>query len=331
MGSAPRIDRLDRNFLDNSNFTFWQRNTSQSSSLGSIFSSADRWRPSVALGGGVALMSRSNNVPSLRSKYSMRVEVTTAQASLGTSDGLRVLQFSEGIRMLPLVDGMNTLHFQFRTNKAGTYSVAIQNVGAVRTYVTQFTVTAGEALSQSWVKRVLHIPYEAVGWINDASKGMTALISLADNQTSTNAGSANAWVAGSHTWVTGQVNLMDTIGNYVEIAEIGLLKGKFDDPEYGAEDAAHSLQLARRYYEIVYSGQESYGSAGQFVSVATPYSVMKRVIPVVTLISGSRFGVVESTPLIQDQRSYAHWQKYTKNGVTGGYYWQDTLGIDAEM
>lgn len=304
--AAPRLDRLDSNLLHNGNFDFWQRNTSQSTSVGSTFASVDRWRPSVNLTGGVGTLSRSTNVPNDKSKYSMRFQVTTAQVSLGTNDAMRFVQFVEGNFLKNVIGKDVTLAFYFRTNKAGTYGIAIQNVNAVRTYVSQFVVTNAEATNQDWVKRVFTVPLESMSWATDNSRSMSVLVTLADNTTATLSPNINQWAAGSFTWAAGQVNLMDTLGNYAEMSQAMMIEGVIEDPDFclAGRSYADELQLCQRYFEKSYELNTTPGGVGvQAGVIITPqrttdtsignlltiaycyFKVRKRASPIVTIYS----------------------------------------------
>lgn len=250
MSLTPRIDKIDTNYIINGNFDYWQRQTSQAFSAGSVFASVDRFRPSTVLATGAGTLSRSGNVPDSNSLYSARFAVTTAQASMSTTDSLRLVHFIEGNMLKPIMGKDVTLAFHFRTNKAGTYSVAFQNVGATSTYTTQFTVTSAEALAQLWVQRVFNLSLPG-SWVINHTRSLSVVVALADGTTSNQAPSLNTWNSGSHTWHTGQVNFMDTIGNFAEFSKFMLVEGTHSSPEFvlAGKDFAGELQLCQRYYQ----------------------------------------------------------------------------------
>lgn len=352
--AAPRLDRLDSNILHNGNFDFWQRNTSQSTSLGSTFNSVDRWRPSVNLTGGVGTLSRSTNVPNDKSKYSMRFQVTTAQGSLGTSDAMRFVQFVEGNFLKNVIGKDVTLAFYFRTNKAGTYGIAVQNVNAVRTYISQFVVTSTEATNQTWVKRVFTIPLESVSWATDNSRSMSVLITLADNTTATLSPSVNQWVAGSLTWAAGQVNLMDTVGNYAEMSQALMIQGEVTDPEFclAGRSYADELHLCQRYYEKSTNqavlpgaggtnGFQSLGYAWTTTEVVcnNTFKVPKRIAPIVSVYDAAgnisrihRVGIGDhpNTATAGDINEVG-FRFITSTGYTSNAVYQWQWAADAEL
>ena len=66
MSLTPRLDRLDKNYIINGNFDFWQRGTSTSTSGVYL---ADRFRTSLS--GGSYVVSRSTDVPNSNSQFSL--------------------------------------------------------------------------------------------------------------------------------------------------------------------------------------------------------------------------------------------------------------------
>ena len=79
----------------------------------------------------------------------LRGTVTVADASLAASDIAYLAQPIEGIRVADFGYGtaaaqQSILRFGFK-GPAGTYSIAIPNSGSTRTYLANFTVSAGQA------------------------------------------------------------------------------------------------------------------------------------------------------------------------------------------
>lgn len=87
MSNAPRIDRLDRNYLINSNFDFWQRNSAADSrtGTGSSIYGADRWKvfPSSTINNSAHMQQIASTNPG--SQYDMNFGPFGANEKMGAA------------------------------------------------------------------------------------------------------------------------------------------------------------------------------------------------------------------------------------------------------
>jgi hypothetical protein len=138
-----------------------------------------------------------------------------------------------------------TLSFMVRNTVAGTYSVAIQNFNATRSYVTTYTTTPAQAGFFQYV--TLTIPGDQAGtWnLNGTSVGLFLEFDLG---TGTNLSTANlnVWQAGNFSAATGATKLVASNAATMDLSVVQLETGStatpFEQRLYGVE-----LDLCHRY------------------------------------------------------------------------------------
>ena len=98
----------NKNLLINGGMNIFQRSTSQASITSGAYYTADRWHTALTTA-GTWTQSRSTDVPSNQGfGYSLKMDCTTADASLGASDVLAVLQRFEGQNLQHLLKGTSS-------------------------------------------------------------------------------------------------------------------------------------------------------------------------------------------------------------------------------
>jgi hypothetical protein len=76
---TPRLDKLDKNYIINGNFDYWQRNTT--GNITGAVVAVDRFLTNYN-SGAAGTVSRSTDIPDTNSTYSAQVNVTTGQSAL---------------------------------------------------------------------------------------------------------------------------------------------------------------------------------------------------------------------------------------------------------
>jgi hypothetical protein len=177
----------------NGNFNIWQRGTTFTGAA-NVYT-ADRWAMRVT-GAGVVDVLRSTDVPNNKSDYSLQVDVTTADATLATTDFYGVEYRVEGYDALPLAFGAAgaesvTISFWVKSAKTGTHSVALQNSAVNRSYVAEYSVSVAD----TWEYKTVTIAGDTTGtWLTDNGIGLAVIFALASGpDRDTTAGS---WQAG---------------------------------------------------------------------------------------------------------------------------------------
>ena len=264
-----------RNKITNGKMEIAQRGTSFPS-FGSGSYSLDRylWQNTSA---GVITISQQADAPADNEfQSSLRVAVTTADASVADGDISVLSHRIEGYNVRDLIGRTFTLSFRVRSSKTGVHCVAFKNEGLNRPYVLEYTVNA----ANTWETKTVTvsgglITSGAWNWTNGT--GLIVAWSLvAGSNFQTNAG---AWQTGDFYATANQVNCLDTVGNIFAITgvqlEVGPVATPFEHRPYGME-----LALCQRYYEVtrVSAGQYNAG-AGNTCAVSVPFKVTKRAAP----------------------------------------------------
>jgi hypothetical protein len=256
-----------RNRIINGGMYIWQRGTTVTS-VGIDTFGPDRYKQWANDGGetGRSTWSQSTDVPSGQGfPYSCKIAVTTAQASFSSSQGYSFEQRIEANNIYDLAYGTAgaqpiTLSFWAKSNKTGTYTVAIGNNGTAATNVYKQTVS----LTSSWAKYTVTIPGDTSLATTSTANGQGMFVSIMLSNGATSA-VTNTWQTYSlqNRTATGQVNFYDSTSNELYITGVQLEEGTaaspFENRLYGTE-----LSLCQRYYSVVTNGTGSaaYGPYG---------------------------------------------------------------------
>ena len=173
-----------------------------------------------------------------------------------------------------------TLTFWVKSNKTGTYSVMIAINSFSINLLTTYTISA----QNTWEKKTISIPAYTTSYTHpgDTGSGFTCdwhLSSGPDDLVS-----AHSWQtsASNARAVTGQVNLLDTVGNYWQLAnvqyEVGEVSTPFEHRTYTDE-----LLSCQRYFTFVPSGTVFPGRGNSSSSYIYSYqsTVPMRVSPTI--------------------------------------------------
>jgi hypothetical protein len=198
--------------------------------------------------------------------HSIKVSVTTAEASLGAADYFFISQPIEGIRTSRLAFGMASaqpisIGFWTKIHRPGPYSGAIRNGAATRSYVFSFTQNAAD----TWEYKTVTIPGDVTGaWV-----GFTNASSLEVDFTmatgTTFAGAANTWAATNYIGVTGTTNGVAATTDTFQIAGVVVLPG-IELPSAARAPFImrlfdQDLMICQRYYEKTYPFGDPPGTA----------------------------------------------------------------------
>lgn len=259
---------------------------------------------------------------------SVRIDVTATDDPLTTNDYLTpFVQGIEGYNLTGLkygtVDAEKlTLSFWVRSNKTGTYIAELQST----TGQTSQSYTIDSA--DTWEKKTVTFAADTSNSITADNSGQLYLyfyVAAGPDYQSTSL--QTTWSSASTGRATGQVNLLDSTSNYLELTgvqlELGESATEFEHRPYGTE-----LQLCQRYYElhspvdvnsVIWS---SYGATYNYVT--WHFKVPKRTTP---SLSGSYMGTVDNlTPY--SVNSYSSGASYAGFGYNGGY---GNAIVDAEL
>jgi hypothetical protein len=228
------------------------------------------------------------------SQYRLQFRVTTAKASLAAGDVAGITTRLEGLNVQDLGWSNATsqkdavLAFGFR-GPAGTYSVALRNnsAGVTHTFVASFTVTAGQANTDTQQVIKVPAPVAMTTWAVDNTCAIELWITLACGTTYL---AAAGWNSGNFLGVTGMSNGLAAVQSF-QIWDIGLyadpdktgLAPSFEVPDYATE-----LAKCQRYFWANDRPRVSYGynTVSGRESIFVDFPGFMRTIPTVTSVFG---------------------------------------------
>jgi hypothetical protein len=277
-----------KNRIINGGMVIDQRNAGASVTVntGNQTFSVDRWWGQATASSGVFTLTQSSTVPAGFTK-SMLVTVTTADASLASSDLYDISQFIEGFNVADLGWGTAsaatvTLSFWVRSSVTGTFGGAFVNSAANRSYPFTYSISA----ANTWEQKTITVVGDTSGtWVTDSGIGLRVYFGFGLG--STYSGTAGAWAGAFYISATGATNLMATNGATFYITGVQLEKGStatsFDFRSYGTE-----LALCQRYLPAwrASSATDPIASGNQF-STTLPISMF--VLPVETRVAPTGF------------------------------------------
>jgi len=183
---------------------------------------------------------------------SLKVTVTTADASITTTQNLRCDHRIEGTNVSDLAWGSAnaktvTLSFWVRSSLTGTFGGSINNSAFNRVYPFSYSISVAD----TWEYKTVTIPGDTTGtWLTSTGIGINITWSLGSGPS--RVGTANAWAASNLQGVTGQVQLLETLNATWYITgvqlEVGSVATPFEYRQFGTE-----LQLCQRYFEKSYN------------------------------------------------------------------------------
>jgi len=261
---------------------------------------------------------------------SMKLQVTTADTSLSSAQYATFGQFIEAQNLQQLAYGTNaakdfTLSFYVRSNKTGTYCIAVDKLQNTRyIYITEFTINAAD----TWERKTITISPDSNikasgGDIGDGNvHGFRVFIWLASG--TTYHGTNNSWNAGSTYYATSnQVNWMDSTSNNFYITGMQLEVGSQASP---FEHEQYSVTLAKcmRYFEATIPTWGTPRTNDNVIHSSGYFKVQKRVSPTMTLVDDT----YSNSPAIQ-QVNTNYYVTYDAAGASSSL--NATYNADAEL
>jgi hypothetical protein len=279
-----------RNIIINGDMQIAQRSTSVASITTSAYHTLDRFG-SIVSTAGTWTQSQSTDVPTGQGfTSSLKMDCTTANASLSASSQLGIYQTVEAQNCQYLKYGTAnaqslTISFWVKSNKTGTYIVWFTQADDSRQNAKSYTID----VANTWEKKTLTISGDTVGVIdNDNGEGLQIRFILASGTDFTSGTSPNGtWEALTNVnrYVGQTVNLADNTVNEWYITGVQLEAGtSATDFEFLPIDV--DLARCQRYFEIFYL--QDYSVVGQAYSTSAviapvKFAVQKRATPTATL------------------------------------------------
>jgi hypothetical protein len=239
----------NRNLIINGAMQIDQRNAGAAVTVNTVgIFSVDRWanvaRPS---GGGVYSAQQVSDSPT-GFNNSLKLTVTTADTSLGTSDYYFSWQKIEGYNTADLMFGTAnaktvTLSFWVKSSVTGQFSAFLTNQAESYSQSFAYTISAAD----TWEFKTITFTGATAGtWIG-STNGTGLIVGFGLANGTTYQGTSGVWAAASYYGSTGDVNWMATIGNTFQYTGVQLEPGTvatpFERRSYGQE-----LALCQRYF-----------------------------------------------------------------------------------
>ena len=273
----------NRNLIINGAMNVAQRGTSHTALGGTAgVYTLDRFRVGGTMNTGRHTITQDSSAPAGFAK-SLKVDITTAEASLNAASLNVISQFLEGQDLQHLQKGTATaksltLSFWVKSTTTGTYIVELQDFDNSRILNKSYTISA----ANTWEKKTLTFAGDTTGAFgndNGASLLLQWWLAAGTNFTSGTLGSSWAATTNANRAV-GQTNLFaaDTNDFYLTGVqlEVGDYATDFEHRSYGDE----LLRCCRYYYRITHDGTGSMGWAGPVSAYGSDTNVATIPLPV---------------------------------------------------
>tara|TARA_R100000951_G_scaffold9488_1_gene8399 strand:+ start:468 stop:1511 length:1044 start_codon:yes stop_codon:yes gene_type:complete len=279
-----------RNLIINGDFQCWQRATAATAGAHNTLNTVDRWAWLLSNDGAVT-SEQSTDTPT-GTGYSFLLKCTTADTSLAAGQYAGIFQNIEAQNLQPLQYGTSsaktiTLSFWAKSNKTGTYTVALYKAGNTGYIIpNEYTISS----ANTWEKKTItitptagntsFITASAAAFLNNNTLGFQVAFNLAFG--STFHGTNNTWSSNaSHYSTSNQVNWMDSTSNNFYLAQVQLEIGDVATP-FEHEDFGTALAKCQRYYTYLNYMQVmgyGYGTGGDGVGSAFSFPTTMRATP----------------------------------------------------
>ena len=257
-----------RNLAINGDMRIAQRGASAVTiNSGSATYRLDRFYASGASSAGVFTVEQSTDTPT-DFKNSLKVTVTTADSSIGSTTNYRVNQNIEGQNISHLNYGSSdaktvTLSFYVKSSLTGTFGGKLGNSARDRSHPFTYTISS----ANTWEQKTVTITGDTSGtWLDTNGIGFELVWSIGAG--SSRLGTAGSWAGVRYDGASGQTNIIATNSSTWLITgvqlEVGDSASDFEHRSFGEE-----LHLCKRYYESKYYRAGTYASAAFAFSTTT--------------------------------------------------------------
>ena len=255
----------NRNLIINGAMVISQRNGSSAVTTLNAYN-IDRWQNAASGNPGAYSFSQSTDSPDGFAN-SFKIDVTTADTSLGSTDVHVFRQMIEGQNIQEFAKGTSsakkfTLSFYVKTNKTGTYIVNLSDVDNSRECSASYTVS-----NTNWNRYTVTFPADTTGaFDNDNAASLRVKFALLAGSSFQSGTLSTSWAANADAnRYVGQVNLADNTSNEWLITgvqlEVGSVATDFEHRHYAEE-----LALCYRYFHRIKpaTAYSAYGVGGAY-------------------------------------------------------------------
>lgn len=186
---------------------------------------------------GALTVSRNTSVPAVGNtaqllNYSMNVDVTTADGTIGAAQQAGAQYRIEGWKWATLAQRIFTVGFWVKSTKTGIHCVALRNAGLDRSCVMEYSVAFGD----TWQYVTLTFPASpsAGTWNYQDGVGVYLQFIMAAGTNFHTA--AGAWQTGNFIATASQQNSVDSASNFFSITGVKVGLGPYVSPYLQSED-----------------------------------------------------------------------------------------------
>tara|TARA_A100001515_G_scaffold90620_1_gene72176 strand:+ start:139 stop:1176 length:1038 start_codon:yes stop_codon:yes gene_type:complete len=268
-GSADAGGLTGRNLIINGAMQVAQRGTSVSSFSSEGYASLDRWKL-IGANFGTWTVSQSTDVPSGQGfGFSMKLDCTSADTSIGASDSLRLRQGIEGQNVQNLAKGTSgaksvTFSFWVKSNKTGTYGFEFRDQDNTRHNCRTYTIDS----ANTWEKKTLTFPGDTSGALdNDNAMSLQPQWFLIAGSNLTSGTAQTTWgsAVAANRAVGHNVNIADSTDNEWYICGVQMELGEQATP-FEHRSFADELRRCQRYFQDYttdrFRHQQGYAESG---------------------------------------------------------------------
>lgn len=203
---------------------------------------------------------------------SMRLTMTTATTDLTTTyrvDGFHLRQF-EKQHLAHLKDRDVTFQLKFISNVTGTFSIAVRNGDASKSYVTTFTYSTAD--TEQLVTLTMNLDSTVFDFTIADNAKLLDIIVGADNNGTYQTTTLDQWIAGNY-FTSNTTNWSSVLGGYIEAGDLQLEEGTVAT----AVERPTTSNRVYRYYVVVVSFRfrEYYNSAATFAGTSLAFPSMR--------------------------------------------------------
>ena len=319
----------NRNVVINGEFQIAQRATSTANITSDGYYTVDRWVTNIGTA-GTWTQSQSTDVPAgTPFRSSLKMDCTTADASLAAGDRLMISQRLEGQDVQRFGKGTTSpkkfaLSFWVKSPKTGTHIVELFDHDNSRHICKAYTIASAD----TWEQQKLIIDNETSNAFgNDNGKSFQIFFYLAAGSTYTSGTLATSWAANTNAnRAVGQVNVADSTSNVFYLTGVKLEASNVCTDFEHLSFTEELLRCQRYYWRKPFSGETNeyifggkYGSAETIIWYSLP--VKMRSNPTLT------YGEVRTTTGFENIAS--RYMLQVKMQATNGYVMNPIL--DAEL
>lgn len=237
--------------------------------------------------------------PSNQFPYSLKLDCTTADASVAAGDLIHLTQRIEGYNFRRFVGQTATLSFWVKAGKTGTMCVSFRNGTPDRSYVSEVTINA----ANTWEKKTVTLDFDYSGgtWNYTNNTGLqVGFILMCGSTYQTTAG---VWQTGQYYATSNQTNFVDATDATCDVyitgvqLEVGASASDFEFLDYGTQ----LQQCQRYYYRWTTPGTSRFVGSGPTVSstkqvyVYHAFPTVMRTNPTLAISDVSHFWLWDST------------------------------------